>query len=272
MGSRRFFLKLLAFSVLIAPFIPIGRYLQRREKVDQIKQRVANINELKSLGEINFVFPRTGDPEQDMDPFRQYALILTPTGEVRALSRVCVHLWCLWKYDPNLAECICPCHGSVYNPDTGVATKGPAYYQPYPTNALPMLKVELNEDGDIYVSQLDGIVGYGREWKKDLANIQSMLRKAPDKEIRAYTPFWKSITITETEKLIRRYNIKVLKIYGYVKRGKETEWLVAGSLDEAKEKMEWVYSIEIFAKPGEILKVAEDDRVIIPMIRGNVKP
>ncbi len=268
MKNRRLLLKLLALLSVITPFAPSIKYLRRSENLEQVKQRVANINELKSLRQINFVFPRTGDPEQDMDPFRQYALILTPTNEVKALSRVCVHLWCLWRYDPDSAECICPCHGSIYNPDTGVATRGPAHYQPYPTNALPMLKVELNNDGDLYVSQLDGIVGYGREWKRDLSIIRLIADRDPEKEVQAYTPFWRPLRVDEVKNLVKQYDLNVLMIYGYIRRDGVIKWFKARDMREAGEKMDWIYSIDILARPDKLLKLAEDDRVIIPLIRG----
>ncbi len=268
--ARRGMLKAIfgaAFAVTIAPFLSWGRFLYRQEAVkEQIRQKVANISELPPNTRINFPFPKTGDPKIDSDPFRQYMLIRTPAGEVRALSKVCVHLWCLWEYIPDLNECQCPCHGSVYNPDTGVAIRGPAYYQPYPTNALPMLKVEIDENGDIYVSQLDGKVGYGREWKRDLTRIQKIAESSPDTDAVAYVPLWNPVRASRAASILKKYNLKLVKAYGYLARGSAKEWLAVDTVEDAA-KMDAVYALDVMAKPRDLLRLAEDKDVIMPLLR-----
>ena len=268
--QRRFILKSIlgtAIALVISPFLSWGKYLYRQTGEElQIKQRVANISELKPGSKIYFPFPKTGDPKVDSDPFRQYALIMTPSGDVKALSRVCVHLWCLWEYIPRLNEAQCPCHGSVYNPETGVAIRGPAYYQPYPTNALPMLRVEIDEKGDIYVSQLDGRVGIGREWKRDLSRIKELAEKQPNEDALAYVPLWSPVPSSKIERMVRRYSIEIVKAYGFVEKSTGREWKVVERLEDTKG-LDGIYALDVVAKPGELLQLAEDKDVIIPLLR-----
>ncbi|MCS7095072.1 MAG: Rieske 2Fe-2S domain-containing protein [Thaumarchaeota archaeon] len=168
-SSRRRALKaMLTVAVLavIAPFTNLVRFFYREDTGSAPRQRIANTSELKPGSSLFFSYPRTGDPKIDGDPFRQWILIMTRDGKLRAYSRVCVHLWCLPIYVPERGELICPCHGSIYKEEDGVAIAGPAAFQPYPTNALPMMSIEVDEKGDIYATGVvDGRVGLGREWK-----------------------------------------------------------------------------------------------------------
>ena len=256
-----------AIALVVSPFLSWGKYLYRKtDEQLKIRQKVANIVELKQSSKIYFPFPKTGDPKVDSDPFRQYALVITPSGDVKALSRVCVHLWCLWEYIPSLNEAQCPCHGSVYNPDTGVAIRGPAYYQPYPTNALPMLKVEVDENGDIYVSQLDGRVGIGREWKRDLSRIKKLAEDSPDRRIIAYIPLWNPIPSSSIRRLVEGYNLEIVKIYGFIDRGSGREWRVVEKMEDTK-RLDAVYALDVAATPNDLLRLAEDKDVIIPLLR-----
>ncbi|MDJ0269145.1 MAG: Rieske 2Fe-2S domain-containing protein [Aigarchaeota archaeon] len=270
-GQRRNFLKMIfgsAFLVTIAPFLSWGGFLFRKEKTgEELRQKVANISEVPPNSIVTFPFPRTGNPKVDSDPFRQYALIHLPNGDVKAFSKVCVHLWCLWGYFPDLREIQCPCHGSIYNPDTGVATAGPAALQPYPTNALPELKVEVDENGDIYVTHLDGKVGYGREWKRALDSIQKLAETAPDKEVVAYVPFVKPLQSKNIKSFLSRYNVRLSKAYGYSGQGKNREWLESDAVDEAQSIMDAAYGLDVVAKPRDLLKIADDNNVFIVYIR-----
>ncbi|MEE9134426.1 MAG: hypothetical protein V3U25_01020, partial [Nitrososphaerales archaeon] len=57
----------------------------------------------------------------------------------------------------------CPCHGSMYDPVTGIAICGPAALQTPPNDTLPELKLEIdNETGEIYGVELVGDLGLGR--------------------------------------------------------------------------------------------------------------
>ena len=63
-------------------------------------------------------------------------------GEVHliALSKVCTHLGCLVNA-PKEAVLGCACHGSLFDANTGAATRGPA------GTPLPAFKLEARADG-----------------------------------------------------------------------------------------------------------------------------
>ena len=132
-----------------------------------------------------FVYPRTGDPVADSEPFRRFQLIrLHPdlggdaedVSAFRAYSMICVHLWCLWDYysdrmpkgSQTSGSIECPCHGSKYNPVDGVAVAGPASLQTPPNNALAQLTLDVNDDNTLVVVppvwnvNENGVVGFGR--------------------------------------------------------------------------------------------------------------
>jgi len=157
------FLTAAAVAVL-SPFINLIGYFYRKEETSVRRQKIANLKELSPGSYIYFSYPATGDSKVDNDPFRQYVLIMTRDGQLRVYSRVCVHLWCLPAYIPTRGQMICPCHGSIYREEDGVAVDGPAAYQSYPTNALPMGRIEVDENGDIWMVGIEGRIGYGREW------------------------------------------------------------------------------------------------------------
>jgi rieske iron-sulfur protein len=139
-GRRRSILKTVfgtSLLVTLAPFLSWGGFLYRQEAASgRIRQRLINLKDFPPNSKLTFPFPATGDPMVDSDPFRQCILIHLPNGQLRAYSKVCVHLWCLYDYFTNKGELQCPCHGTVYNADTGVAVNGPASLQPYPTKQL----------------------------------------------------------------------------------------------------------------------------------------
>jgi len=167
--ARRSYLKSIlvaAIAVAVSPFANLVSFFYRTNTETAQRQKIANLKDLTPGSAIYFSYPKTGDPKIDNDPFRQYILVMTLEGELRVYSRVCVHLWCLPTYLPQKGALICPCHGSVYREDDGVAVEGPAAYQPYPTNALPMGRIEVDGNGDIWLVGVEGRVGYGREWKR----------------------------------------------------------------------------------------------------------
>jgi len=66
-----------------------------------------------------------------------------PEGFV-AYSSVCTHLGCMTRYEKATERIFCPCHGSVFSPEDGEVTGGPA---PKP---LTRLRMSL-EKGELYV-------------------------------------------------------------------------------------------------------------------------
>jgi nitrite reductase/ring-hydroxylating ferredoxin subunit len=141
--------------------VPVGRYLTSEQASQQARQKIANINELPPNSRKIFTYPVTGIRSKDSDPFRKFVLIRLPNGELKAWSMVCLHLWCLVDYKPKREQIECPCHGSIYDPKTGVGVAGPVAVQQNKT--LPEVKLEVDENGDIYATGVIGVVGYGQE-------------------------------------------------------------------------------------------------------------
>jgi ubiquinol-cytochrome c reductase iron-sulfur subunit len=196
--ERRNFLKIIAVAggiLGLTPFIPYGSFFTAtlggteptRQKIMTVEGAFANVNDMEPDSAIVFPYPRTGDAEKDAEPFRRYQLIrlasdaggdANDVSSLRIYSMVCVHLWCLWDYiegreievdgEKLTGNIECPCHGSNYDPRTGISHKGPAMLQSKPNDALPTLPVEVDEKGDIWVLPPDtaldknGVVGMGR--------------------------------------------------------------------------------------------------------------
>jgi len=190
--SRRDFLKLLSaagVALAFTPFIQWGKFMPNPDTVSPKKQQVilldgthANINTFPTNHQEVITYPSTGDSVLDKEAFRQWNLIRLPAelgGGInditafRVYSVVCLHLWCMWKYTPvtekggnNKGQC--PCHGSMYDPITGKAVEGPASLQAPPSNVLPILYLEKDIVGNLWIKPAtwntneNGIIGYGR--------------------------------------------------------------------------------------------------------------
>lgn len=199
--SRRNFIKGLAILggiVAVGQFVALGPYLQGSVGASKVTSQV--INDLQTgapikttdISENNwttFVYPRTGNPNIDNDTFRQCVIIHLPKGWTApsnlsakdpisgdtfvALSRVCVHLWCLWSYVPPDERGECPCHGSQYAPggppgslgatEPGIAVAGPAYLQTPPNNQLPVITLTISSDGTVSATGIVGQIGCGQK-------------------------------------------------------------------------------------------------------------
>ena len=164
--------------------------------------KFVNVNDLTSFpanGSWLITYPSSGDinvDSQSPDTFQKFGLIRLPTelggsnkdaSAFVAYSKVCVHLWCSPNYDPQKSTNSqyetyqCPCHGSIYQlpvkdpktgnlMDAGKAIAGPASLQAAPTNAIPMLTLTADSNGDLWIEvpQWDpdhnGVIGYGRNF------------------------------------------------------------------------------------------------------------
>jgi len=254
--------------VTLAPFLSWGGYLYRPEATSgQIRQRLINLKDFPVNSKLTFPFPATGDPTVDSDPFRQYILVHLPSGDLKAYSKVCVHLWCLYDYFPEKRQFQCPCHGSIYNPDTGVSTNGPASLQPYPTNALPELNLEIDPDGTIYATGLRGRIGYGREWRAEAAWIQQRQSSSPNTPVTGYVVFRDPLPPDNILSLIRGVDAKIVKWYGYVdKSPTEREWLT-GEGEQNITSATAVYGVDASATPSSHLKLLENPQIILILPR-----
>jgi len=175
--KRNFFKMIVGVSAAftLIPLIPGGIFLtaQVGGGVEPFRQRLANTSDLKPNSGMNFIYPKTGNPDKDNDPFRQFILLRLSEDlakaegtAFKAYSQVCVHLWCLWQYVPANESTpgllACPCHGSMYDPVTGIAICGPAALQSPPNDTLPELKLEIDNEGEIFGVELVGDLGLGR--------------------------------------------------------------------------------------------------------------
>jgi ubiquinol-cytochrome c reductase iron-sulfur subunit len=177
------------------PFVDWGRFLPNNSASVPGKTKVeirggdsANIHRFPANTSEVVIYPKSDDPVLNKEAFRTWQLIRLPielgggpdqASSFRLYSMVCLHLWCLWKYFPRApsktdpskmvgGSGACPCHGSMYDPVTGIAYQGPASLQGPPSNALPRLDLEADGNGDLWILpptwdlRKNGIVGYGR--------------------------------------------------------------------------------------------------------------
>ena len=157
--------------------------------------RKVNVNDLANFPPNStwlLTYPSSGDitvDSQNPDTFQKFGLIRLPNGTTKtaadfvAFSKVCVHLWCSPQYDPEVDKATgkrstnptnetyqCPCHGSIYEIPDGKAIAGPASEQAFPTNAIPMLTLTADSNGDLYIEapkfdvEHNGVIGYGRDY------------------------------------------------------------------------------------------------------------
>jgi ubiquinol-cytochrome c reductase iron-sulfur subunit len=185
--SRHDFLKLMVASGIVmtfSPFVDWGKFLpnpqpavSERAKVELPNGTQANVQTFPRNHAEVVIYPKTDDPVLNREAFRTWQLIRLPehlgggidtVSAFRLYSMVCLHLWCLWRYEPRTRSGACPCHASTYDPFTGKAYAGPASLQGPPGNVLPSLDLEADEKGGLWILPPDwnlhrnGIVGYGR--------------------------------------------------------------------------------------------------------------
>ena len=173
-------------GLAFAPFVPFGNFMPNPNQASLEKVPVilpdgthANTNTYPINHAEVITYPATGDAALDAEAFRKWQFIRLPEelggaktdpSAFRAYSMICLHLWCLWKYwpDEGRKRGECPCHGSMYDPMTGTAFVGPASVQAAPSNTLPVLTLEIDSDGFLFIlppkfnANENGVIGYGR--------------------------------------------------------------------------------------------------------------
>jgi len=93
-------------------------------------------NQVAVGGGTLFTDPNTGGPAYALQP---------SAGSFLAFSAVCTHAGCTVGYQGSSDEFVCPCHGSVYNAQTGAVINGPA--------PLPLPKIAIaDSNGELYVT------------------------------------------------------------------------------------------------------------------------
>ncbi|MHB9148652.1 MAG: Rieske 2Fe-2S domain-containing protein [Thermoleophilia bacterium] len=113
---------------------PIVRYAFPAVQTDAaMRVRVASTTELTPLDKVvDFEYQDT-----------PCTLLQLQDGTYQGLSRVCTHLGCIIKWEPDNTRFFCPCHAGVFSP-TGEVLAGP------PPSPLPTLKLAV-EGEDIWV-------------------------------------------------------------------------------------------------------------------------
>ncbi|HVX02114.1 MAG TPA: twin-arginine translocation signal domain-containing protein [Nitrososphaera sp.] len=187
--SRRDFLKLMAAAgtvMTFTPFVDWGKFLpnptgnlSEKQPIELPNGDQADVNTFPVNSSQAIIYPKTKDEVLNKEAFRTWQFIRLPEelggkkndpSAFRIYSMVCLHLWCLWKYYPDVGRKRgeCPCHGSMYDPMTGKAFAGPASLQGPPSNVLPRLDIEIDSSGKMFIlpptwsPDKNGIVGYGR--------------------------------------------------------------------------------------------------------------
>jgi cytochrome b6-f complex iron-sulfur subunit len=121
----------LAFAGLIAPIIRYAYPVVHGQLSQRIK--VAGTDQLTPNGQVvDFDYQDT-----------PCTLLQLEDKSYVALSRVCTHLGCVIKWQPDNNSFFCPCHAGVFSP-TGKVLSGP------PPRPLPKLKVAV-QGSDIWV-------------------------------------------------------------------------------------------------------------------------
>ena len=223
----------------MVPFVPWGTYLSSTVKsgsaqrtllqparVDDLPSKygaaagqIANVNDLTTFPANSHwvvTYPTSGDPTVDADnpdTFQKFELIRLPNGTSKkatdfvAFSKVCVHLWCSPNYNPapGHMQYECPCHGSIYEVPDGLSVAGPASLQAFPQNAIPMLTLQADAGGDLYIVypnvdpskttvtdgkanlvsvdpiEGDGDIGFGRDYESYYNFIKPAAEEQADK-------------------------------------------------------------------------------------------
>jgi Rieske Fe-S protein len=110
------------------------------EKIDKAGLKIAKLEDFPKPGsyktfdvaDIPAIIVRTSGAQPDG----------VSVGDVNllAFSRRCTHLGCTVN-EPVGEVMGCPCHGSLFNPQTGAVVRGPA------GTPLPKIKLEVRQDG-----------------------------------------------------------------------------------------------------------------------------
>ena len=158
MKKRDFLKLLLAMSGLAAlvPLVPYTQFFSYGSNPKIVKTKIANISDLKPHSSLIFLWPT------QTHPYHTNLLIRGPDGgvgpynDLYAYNRVCTHLQCIVNYDHETDTLPCPCHGSIYSVQNGNPIAGPA------RKSLPIIDLEVDDNGDIYAVGIEGVIGVGR--------------------------------------------------------------------------------------------------------------
>jgi rieske iron-sulfur protein len=158
--TRRDALKLAVLAggaALLVPLGSLGQFLfvpKQTGPVTYPRTKVANTNDVALNNSLLFEYPHKDRPA---------VLIHLASGFV-AFDALCTHLGCQVHFDKvavagwesNPLQNFCPCHGGVFDPNTGKVLGGP------PPRPLPKIKLEIDDQGEIFANGYEsGLPLYG---------------------------------------------------------------------------------------------------------------
>jgi thiosulfate dehydrogenase [quinone] large subunit len=99
-----------------------------------VEGALTTVEALKTEKVVAFTDPSTNEPG---------VIALDSAGNAVAFSAVCTHSGCTVRFDSEVDQLKCRCHGSKFEPDTGAIINGPA------KRPLPSIAVQTSADGSI---------------------------------------------------------------------------------------------------------------------------
>jgi rieske iron-sulfur protein len=151
--ERRTILKALlgvAGAAIAVPLAGLAAFINPPYKFVPVRMKIDGASQMKNNSVLYFLWPT------DVRPLDTNLLIRDDSGKYSAYNRVCTHLQCVVNYDPQTERILCVCHGSSYEAKSGSVLGGPA------PRALPKILLELDQNGDVYAVNVEGVFGYGR--------------------------------------------------------------------------------------------------------------
>jgi len=150
---------LFGVAILLAPAERLTQFLfppQQTGPVTYPRTKIANTADLAVGQSLLFEYP---------NPDRAAVLIHLSDGFV-AFDATCTHLGCQIHFDhvpvpgweSNPENIFCPCHGAVFDPETGKVLEGP------PPRPLPRIKLDVDGQGNIFADGYEsGLPLYGED-------------------------------------------------------------------------------------------------------------
>ncbi len=114
---------------------PVYRYLATPARRAELAE-----SEVTSLSIPSSGLPGVGTATIFLFGSRPTLLIRHEDNHYVALDAVCTHLGCTVAYQPENKRIFCPCHGGVYDMNTGAVVSGP------PPKNLKTYRVEVKDD------------------------------------------------------------------------------------------------------------------------------
>lgn len=131
-------------AALLVPLGSLGQFLfvpRETGPVTYPRTRVANTKDVALNDSLLFEYPHKDRP----------AILIHLASGFVAFDALCTHLGCQVHFDKVAVagwestplETFCPCHGAVFDPNTGKVLGGP------PPRPLPKIKLEIDDQGEI---------------------------------------------------------------------------------------------------------------------------